>query len=425
MTRLALMIDLERCTGCKSCEAACKQVNRLGPHEYRNRVLWLNDNQATTLDFLTVTCQQCERPACLRACPVNPKAIAKDPHTGVVSIDENRCTGCGECVIACPYGAMGYDPAEQHAVKCDLCAPRRARGETPACASVCPTRAISFGERDDLLAAAQGERRTIRDHDHFLLGPATVYLDRVQAQESISDKTVPAIMADNHSRQSIAAADALAPYRQDSTQNARQRTAIVPGGCNICFNACTVKYHLQDDQVVNILGNDEDPVFRGRVCPKSQMTLQLYNNPLRLKRPLKRIGDRGSGRYQEISWQQALDEIAEKLLDVRERYGSEALAIHAGTRTGVMNILGFIPMFAQLWGTQNIATTEPFCDAGKVIALELTQGSTNLANIYTEDDIGSAALYVYIGDNQAETPSGEFRSGQSLAGAQSCPDDCG
>ena len=97
--QLALMIDLERCTGCKSCEAACKQTNALGPHSYRNRVIWFDEQEISAsgsslprLDFLTVTCQQCERPACLRACPVNPKAISKDPLTGVVSINEDRCT---------------------------------------------------------------------------------------------------------------------------------------------------------------------------------------------------------------------------------------------------------------------------------------------------------------------------------------------
>jgi len=106
MERLSLMIDLERCIGCKSCEAACKQEHGLGPGEYRNKVVWLGDPQGAALDFLTVTCQHCERPACLRACPVNPKAIVKDPVTGVVRVEEDRCTGCGECVVACPYGAM-------------------------------------------------------------------------------------------------------------------------------------------------------------------------------------------------------------------------------------------------------------------------------------------------------------------------------
>ena len=176
--RLSLMIDMARCTGCKSCEVACKQEHGLGSGVYRNRVLWLSGDQAPTLDFLTVTCQHCERPACLRACPVNPKALSKDPVTGVVSVDEDRCTGCGECVVACPYGAIGYDPIDHHAVKCDLCADRRADGLGPACASVCPGKAIQFGIRDILVSQAEESGRASGEHDPFLLGPGTVYLWR-------------------------------------------------------------------------------------------------------------------------------------------------------------------------------------------------------------------------------------------------------
>ena len=74
MSRLALMIDLERCIGCKSCEAACKQEHGLGPGEFRNKVLWLGGPGRRAFNFLPVTCQQCERPACLRACTVYPMA---------------------------------------------------------------------------------------------------------------------------------------------------------------------------------------------------------------------------------------------------------------------------------------------------------------------------------------------------------------
>jgi anaerobic selenocysteine-containing dehydrogenase len=133
------------------------------------------------------------------------------------------------------------------------------------------------------------------------------------------------------------------------------------------------------------------------------MTLQMYNNPHRLTTPLKRVGKRGSDKFREISWEQALSEIARKLADVRKQYGSEALAIQSGSRTGVLNIIGAIPMFARLWGTPNVAATEPYCDLGKGVALGLTQGTGVMANVYTEEDIGSAEAYIYIGDNQAET----------------------
>ena len=414
-TRLALSIDLERCTGCKSCEAACKQTNALGPHSYRNRVMWFDQqeqvaDQATLprLDFLTVTCQQCERPACLRACPVFPKAISKDPDTGVVAINEDRCTGCGECALACPYGAIGYNADKHHAVKCDLCADRRARDLTPACAFVCPTRAIRFGNRETLLESAKAGQREILETDHFLQDPATIYLRRLrdsgQPQADTPQATTPALMRDHQVRKNLTAKAARGSYRKsEKIEQDHQPERIVPGGCNICFNGCPIKYHLRGNKVVNIYGNDEDPVFQGRICPKSQMTLQMYNNPHRLLKPLKRVGKRGTDKFIEISWDQALKEIAEKLTRVRDQYGSEALAIQSGSRTGVLNVIGIIPLFAGLWGTGNVATTEPYCSLGRSMAMNLTQGSGIMPNVYTEEDIGRAEVYVYIGDNQAET----------------------
>jgi len=364
------------------------------------------------LSFLTVTCQQCERPACLRACPVYPKAITKDPRTGVVAIDESRCTGCGECVISCPYGAIGYDADKHHAVKCDLCSERRANGDGPACASVCPTRAISFGERAELASSATDAGREQVNHDHFLQKPSTIYLKRLSSSGDASEATsrqqrshsIPALMSDNRVRARLKPTLAKKAYDKQYRRSVDiQDEQIVPGGCNICFNACPVKYHLRGGELVNVFGNDADPVFQGRVCPKAQMTLQLYENEQRLTQPLKRVGQRGMGRFKPISWETALDEIAEILARLRRESGAHALAIQAGSRTGVLNLMGALPLFSELWGTPNVASTGPFCDLSKTVAIQMTQGSAMLANVYTADDIGSAGLYLYVGDNQAET----------------------
>ena len=378
------MIDLERCIGCKSCEAACKLEHGLGPGEYRNRVVWLGDTRAPALDFLTLACQHCARPACLRACPVNPKAIEKDAATGVVRVIEHRCTGCGECVIACPYGAMGYDAAGHHAVKCDLCADRRAAGQTPACAAVCPGRAIRFGDRDEHVRAAQAEGRSIRDFDDFLLDPATVYLDRIDARRAafgdagaspgteLADRLRPAVIDDPAARGRGGRGAVAYPYRRDRADRTADR--VVPGGCNICFNTCSTNYHLRDGRLARVTGNESDPLSGGRICPKSQLLVQLHNNDQRLTRPLKRVGERGEGRFEPVSWAHALDEIAAKLAAVRDRHGPEALGIFAGTRTGILAKKGYIALFAQMWGTPNVGDTEPFCSASKNLAFRLVQG---------------------------------------------------
>lgn len=176
---LAMMVDLERCIGCRACEAACKLENRLTQGIYRNRVAWINPSGANGFRYLALNmlCQHCERPACLRACTTVPKAITRR-EDGIVLVEKARCVGCKECVKACPYGAMGFDFRTNKADKCTYCAHRVERGLEPACVAICPGRALSFGEKEVLLQRAEG--RAVMDIDHFLQNPSTIYLGRME-----------------------------------------------------------------------------------------------------------------------------------------------------------------------------------------------------------------------------------------------------
>ncbi|MGH7321651.1 MAG: 4Fe-4S dicluster domain-containing protein [Candidatus Rokuibacteriota bacterium] len=181
MSQLALLIDLARCIGCGSCEAACKLEHHLGPDQFRTRILTLTRlDDGERLEFVKAVCQQCERPACLRACGAG--AITKRESDGIVIVDERRCTGCQECVRACPYGVMGFDPRTQHADKCTLSEERRAAGLPPACVAACPADALSWGPVEDLRAAAAAAGRRERRLDHFGLNPATIYLEHLPAR---------------------------------------------------------------------------------------------------------------------------------------------------------------------------------------------------------------------------------------------------
>jgi len=178
MAQIALMNDLARCIGCGTCEAACKLEHHLGPGQFRTRILTLTrPDDPERLEFVKAVCQQCERPACMRACGAG--AISKSARDGIVSIDHERCTGCQECVRACPYGVMSFDPRTQHADKCTLSAERRAAGLPPACVSVCPTNAIAWGPVEQLHGQARAGGRVERSVDHFGLDPSTIYLEHM------------------------------------------------------------------------------------------------------------------------------------------------------------------------------------------------------------------------------------------------------
>lgn len=138
----AFEVDLDACTGCKSCVAACHALNGLDEDETWRDVGLLvgTDRRQPFTQTVTTACHHCEDPACLNGCPV--LAYEKDPLSGIVRHLDDQCIGCSYCILKCPYDVPKYSRRLGIVRKCDLCHGRLAHGEAPACAQACPTQAI-------------------------------------------------------------------------------------------------------------------------------------------------------------------------------------------------------------------------------------------------------------------------------------------
>lgn len=177
---------------------------------------------------------------------------------------------------------------------------------------------------------------------------------------------------------------------------------VVTSGCQWCQSACSMKVHVRGDRIVNVYGNPDDPVTEGRLCPKGQSGVNMIYNKYRLKSPLKRVGPRGSPEsYQEISWEQALTEIADKLKAVRDTHGPEAFAWFVAGRSESQARAALTGAFQKMYGTPHREGTGPFCNLAGTSASNSILGHNNPPWIYTRDDFGGADWYMFLGSNMA------------------------
>lgn len=157
MAQLGWSIDLKKCIGCHACAVACKAEMNTAPQtsplevddvtaeavNYR-RVLYLDSGSYPDVSrtFVTMSCQHCYYPACMKACPVG--AITKRASDGIVLIDYDKCIGCKYCIWACPYGAPQYNETTRKVEKCTFCSHRIDAGLKPACVTTCAGRALNY-----------------------------------------------------------------------------------------------------------------------------------------------------------------------------------------------------------------------------------------------------------------------------------------
>ena len=187
----AFEVDLDACSGCKACVAACHSQNGLDPGETWRQVGTLHgggDAGAAVLKTVSSACHHCVDPACLAGCPVD--AYEKDPRTGIVRHLDDQCIGCQYCTLTCPYEVPQYNAARGIVRKCDMCSGRLAAGEAPACVQACPQGAITIAVVDTARAVEDAQA------DAFLPGApspgVTVPTTTFRTREALPRNLVPA-----------------------------------------------------------------------------------------------------------------------------------------------------------------------------------------------------------------------------------------
>jgi len=105
---------------------------------------------------------------------------------------------------------------------------------------------------------------------------------------------------------------------------------VVRSTCELCLAGCGILVHMKDGKPVKVEGDPDNPINEGALCAKGLASLEYLYHPDRLKHPLKRVGERGEGKWQQITWDEALDTIAADLTKAKEQYGAESVAFIRG-----------------------------------------------------------------------------------------------
>lgn len=181
------LIDVSRCIGCRSCQMACKQWNHLpaglttSSGTYQNppdlqantwmliRFLEVSEKEEIQWLFWKEVCMHCTDASCVHVCPAGARVHL---DYGAVETVHEKCIGCRICIAACAFGKPRYSEESNKVYKCNLCTERVLNGLSPACVKACPTGALTFGEKGEMIRMAYRRARELG-------GDASVYGDQL------------------------------------------------------------------------------------------------------------------------------------------------------------------------------------------------------------------------------------------------------
>jgi anaerobic selenocysteine-containing dehydrogenase len=161
-------------------------------------------------------------------------------------------------------------------------------------------------------------------------------------------------------------------------------TRVYKTVCMLCFMVCGINAYVRDGKLIRVEGMKEHPLNQGVICPRGEYLADYVYSPERLKYPLKKE----NGDWKRISWDEALDTIADKLQKIKSEFGARALALSVGS-IGAENIeiSGFAQRFRGAYGTPNFFSIEAHCFRSRIMARLLTFGTYPLEDPENSDCI--------------------------------------
>lgn len=185
---------------------------------------------------------------------------------------------------------------------------------------------------------------------------------------------------------------------------------VVKSSCRMCHGICGVLVHIKNGRVVKVTGDPDCPTSNGYICAKGKASVELLYHPDRLQYPLKRAGAKGENKWQRISWDEALDTIAEKFLRIKREFGAESIAAIQGTGRPYTVLFS---RFTNCLGTPNVTGYQHICYFPRLAVSALTCGELPICDYYGFGGVYPGCVIVW-GCNITEIGASDGMCGYQL-----------
>jgi anaerobic selenocysteine-containing dehydrogenase len=256
-------------------------------------------------------------------------------------------------VDKCPYNAIDINHITGQPEKCDFCFSRLGNDTLPVCVESCMGKAILFGDINDVKSEIS---QTLKKHAIKVLNPEYATNPSVFYVYNGSILNTPLKSFESANTPSTRRSSTqLKDYRAENTAH------LVYTSDAMCPSECGISVLVDNGIARGIYGNPHSLVNNGTLCAKGASALQLTYSPHRIKSPMIRTGERGEDRWKEITWEEAADYIANKLIDIKNKYGPEAVVLDCGD---VTDREAYYRLF-HAFGTPNTYNHGSICDPNR------------------------------------------------------------